>query len=119
MTTTLHAHIDTASADCDGPMYREYVVTLNDDEIAQHEAAEANGGVNDFHDLEFKARVLSSQVSFHSEFGVTVKLDSDGFEMHEQTDEGYRSSRVVWCEDETCDPEAYGQRDVYAEMMGY
>lgn len=116
MTTSLHAHIDTASTDCDGPMYREYVVTLNDDEIAQHVAAD---GVNDFHDLEFKARVLSSQVSFHSEFGVTVKVDEHGFEMHEQTDEGHRSSSVRWCEDETCDEEAYSQRDIYAEMMNY
>lgn len=119
MTTNLHAHIDTASSDCDGPMYREYVVSLNDDEVAMHDAAEANGGVNDFHDYEFKARVLSSQVSWHPLEESTVTLTQDGFTVHEPTDEGYRSSHVRWCEEDSCDPEAYSQRDVYAEMMGY
>ena len=114
----LHAHINTASADCDGPMYREYVGRPNDDEIAMHEAAEANGGWNDFSDLAFKARMLENQVSFHSEFGVTVKVNEHGFDMHEQTDEGYRSADVRWCEDEDCE-DAYSQRDVFAEMMGY
>lgn len=108
MTNTLHAHVDTASADCDGPMYREYVCQMNSDETT-----------SEFGDLEFKGRMLTNQVSFHSEFGVTVKADEHGFEMHEQTDEGYRSAHVRWCEDETCDSEAYSQRDVYAEMMGY
>lgn len=116
MTTSLHAHVSTASADCDGPMYREWVESLNDDEVAMHEKAQ---GVNDFHDLTFKERVLGNHVSFHSEFGVTVKVDAEGFTMSEQTDEGYRSAEVRWCEDEDCDPRAYSQRDVYAEMMGY
>lgn len=116
MTTNLHAHVSTASADCDGPFYRDYVTALNDDERAMHDKAQ---GVNDFHDLVFKERVLGNHVSFHSEGGVTVKVDSDGFHMHEQTDEGYRSAEVRWCEDEDCDPNAASQRDVYAEMMGY
>lgn len=116
MTSHLHAHVSTASADCDGPMYRDYVTELNDDEIAEHEKAQ---GVNDFHDLHFKERVMGNHVSFHSEFGVTVKVDAEGFTMHEQTDEGYRSAEVRWCEDESCDPRAYSQRDVFAEMMGY
>jgi len=116
MTTTLHAHVSTASADCDGPFYQEYVTELNDDERAMHEQA---NGVNDFHDLEFKARVLSNHVSFHSEAGVTVNVGQDGFSMHEQTDEGYRRADVTWCEDEACDPNAASQRDVFAEQMGY
>lgn len=116
MTTNLHAHVSTASADCDGPMYRDYVTALNDDERAMHEQA---NGVNDFHDLTFKERVLGNHVSFHSEFGVTVKVGEDGFTMSEQTDEGYRSAEVRWCEDEDCDPNAASQRDVFAEMMGY
>lgn len=116
MTTSLHAHVFTASSDCDGPMYREYVTGLNDVELAEHER---QNGINDFHDLHFKERVLGNHVSFHSEFGVTVKADSEGFTMHEQTDEGYRSAEVRWCEDEDCDPNAASQRDVYAEQMGY
>lgn len=112
----LHAHIDTASADCDGPMYREYTVFLTDEEKAASIAAD---GVNDFTDIEFRNRILTSQVSVYAvEYGVTMKADSDGFEWHEQTDEGYRSGQVRWCHDESCS-ESYSQRDIYAEMMGY
>lgn len=116
MTTNLHAHVSTASADCDGPMYRDFVSALNDDERKMHDDA---NGVRDFHDLAFKSRVLAAHVSFHSEVGVEVRMTLDGFSMVEQTDEGYRSAEVRWCEDEDCDPHAESQRDVYAEMMGY
>ena len=116
MTTTLHAHVSTASSDCDGPQYNEWVESLNVTELAQHVAA---NGVNDFHDLNFKERVLGNHVSFHSEFGVTVAVLDWGFTMHEQTDEGYRQAEVRWCEDEDCDPNAKSHRDVFAEQMGY
>lgn len=112
----LHAHVSTSSRDCDGPMYREYVETLTD---ADRLAIVAANGINDFTDLEFKARILSFHVSFHSEFGVTVRMDADGFQVSEPTDEGHRSSEVTWCENEGCDPNARWQRDVYAEAMGY
>jgi hypothetical protein len=118
MTTTLHAHVSTASRDCDGPMYREWVEAMNDDEIAEHEAAEVRG-YNDFSDLHFKGRVLSGRVSFHSERGCQVEITDRGFEVSEPTDEGYSSSEVLWCEDEDCDPNAASQRDVFAEQMGY
>lgn len=111
--TNLHAHVSTASSDCDGPMYHEYVSTLNDAERAMHEKAQ---GVNDFHDLEFKARILSNHVSFHS--NTRVEVDERGFTTHEQTDEGYRSAEVRWCEDD-CNTDARSQRDVFAEQMGY
>lgn len=97
-------------------MYREYVTELNSTEIAMHEVS---NGVNDFHDLAFKERVLGDHVAFHSEGGVTVKVTRDGFTMHEPTDEGYRSAEVQWCEDPECDTEASSQRDVFAEQMGY
>lgn len=116
MTTNLHAHVTISSRDCDGPMYDEYITALNDAEIAEHESA---NGVNDFHDLNFKARVLSNHVSFHSEYGVTVKADADGFTSYEPTDEGHRTAEVRWCEDATCDSDYVSHRDVYAEMMGY
>jgi len=107
MTTTLHAHVSTASSDCDGPMYREYVSIMNGDERK-----------SDFPDLEFKARILSNHVSFHSEAGVQARIFDGGFETQEQTDEGYRSADVRWCEDECDEAEAW-QRDVFAEQMGY
>lgn len=116
MTTNLHAHVSTASADCDGPLYRDYVTGLNHDEMTEHDET---GGINDFHDLHFKERVLGNHVSFYTEFGVEVRIHKDGFSIREQTDEGYRSADVQWCEDPDCDPNAYSQRDVYAEMMGY
>lgn len=114
MTTNLHAHVFTASADCDGPLHSHYVTALNDAELAHH--AEQDG-INDFHDLMFKERVMGNHVSFHAH--VSVSVTPSGFTMSEQTDEGYRSAEVCWCEDAKCDPHAAYQRDVYAEMMGY
>lgn len=111
----LHAHVHTASSDCDGPLYRDYTVFLNDEERLEHLRQD---GVNDFFDLHFKERILASQVSFHSEYGASVDITATGFAYREQTDEGYRSAEVTWCEDEGCG-ESYSQRDVYAEMMGY
>lgn len=111
--SNLHAHISTATSDCDGPMYRDYVVFLNDDEKAEHERQD---GVNDFHDLHFKSRILGDMVSFHSTCNVVIQ--ETGFTVGEQTEEGYRNAQAVWCEDEECTP-AYSQRDIYAEMMGY
>jgi hypothetical protein len=97
-------------------MYRDYVTEMNDDEIAMHEQA---NGVNDFSDFEFKSRVLSNHVSWSPLVHVDVRVTEDGFTTSEQTDEGGRSAEVRWCEDESCDPNAASQRDVYAEMMGY
>jgi hypothetical protein len=114
MTSNLHAHVDTSSRDCDGPQYNSWVTSLNDDEIAEHEKAQ---GINDFHDLHFKARVLSHHVSFHAEG--EVHYYPEGFTVSEPHDEGYHNVEVRWCEDEDCDPNARSHRDVYAEMMGY
>jgi hypothetical protein len=118
MTNTLHAHVSTASADCDGPMYDEYVITLNDEEIAETEQQ-----YNDFHEIHFRERVMCSIVhvtggngtlSVHSEPGGWA----DRIEWHQQTEEGYRSAEAVFCEDD-CDTGVTSHRDVYAEMMGY
>jgi len=106
-TKTLHAHVSTESADCDGPMQRTYVTTMNSDEV----------GAGEFGDLDFKSRVLSNHVSFHG--NTHVDTTKDGFHAVEQTDEGYRAASVEWCEDGTCRLDAYTQRDVFAEMAGY
>lgn len=113
---TAHAHISTASADCDGPMYRDYTVFVDDEAKAKSAACE---GINDFWDIEFRQSILTSQVSVYSvEHGLSMTATPEGFEWNEATDEGYRSGQVRWCDDEVCD-ESYSQRDVYAEMMGY
>lgn len=109
MTNNLHAHVATASSDCDGPMYRDFVQEMNDEERTNDQ----------YGDLAFKERILGNHVSFHSEFGVEVKVSAHGFVTSEQTDEGYRSADVTWCEDEECDPNAASQRDIFAEQMGY
>lgn len=109
---TLHAHVSTASSDCDGPFYREYVESLNDDE-----RAEAGKPFNDFHDLHFKERVMGNIVSFHAIDGI-MSVNPDGFTWREPTEEGYRSADVRWCTDD-CDESAAWQRDVFAEQMGY
>ena len=116
MTTNLHAHVSTASADCDGPIYRDYVTSLNDAELAEH--ADANG-VNDFHEIHIMNLVFTNHCGPYAVHQLTVKVDDDCFEWNEQTEEGYRAGEVRWCRDADCDPNAASQRDVYAEMMGY
>jgi hypothetical protein len=115
---TLHAHVSTSARDCDGGHGQDYITVPNDDE-RQEFADGQKRGYNNFADLTFKNRVLGNHVSFHSEFGVTVKVDAEGFTMSEATEEGYRAAEVRWCEDADCDPESGGQYDEYAEAMGY
>ena len=108
--TTLHAHVETAASDCDGPLYRHWVEQMTDEEKADQ-----------FGDLDFRARLLSNHVSFWPAEGaeVTVKVYRDGFDTSEPTEEGYRQSCVRWCEDADCDTAERGQRDVFAERAGY
>lgn len=116
--TTAHAHISTASADCDGPLYRDYTVFVSDEAKAKSAACD---GVNDFWEIEFRESILASQVSLTTmRDGQTgkVEITEDGFTWSRGTDEGYQSSEVRWCDDEGCG-ESYSQRDIYAEMMGY
>ena len=108
MTTTLHAHVATAAADCDGPFYRDYVTTMTEDERT-----------GEFGDIEFMNRVLTNHCSPYAiSHGLRMTATEAGFEWKEDTDEGYRAGEVYWCRDE-CDEADYHQRDVYAEMMGY
>ena len=118
MTTNLHAHVSTFARDCDGGHGNEYPMGFNDSEIAEHETA---NGVNDFSDIHFMQRVMMNVASPYAvEYGMTVKVDSEGIEVHETTDEGYRSAEVRWCRDETCDPNAQGPvYDEYAQAAGY
>lgn len=114
MNSNLHAHVSTNSRDCDGPTYDSHVVLLNDEEKAEHIKAD---GVNDFHDLHFKERVLGDIVSFHAQ--ATVRVTPLGFTYDEPTEEGFTYSEVTWCEDASCNRPATSHRDVYAEQMGY
>jgi hypothetical protein len=115
---TLHAHISTASADCDGPMYRDYVMSLNEAELAESQQDE-----NDFSDIAFRERVMCHLV--HMTGGrATLVVDSEPggwaerMACHQDTEEGYRSGEAVFCTDD-CDEDEHSQRDVFAEQMGY
>ena len=114
MGTSLHAHVARESADCDGRHGLDYIVTINSEERAEHAAA---NGINDFHDLNFKSRVLGNVVSFHAD--AEVRINAQGFGYTEVTDEGYTRAEVTWCEDESCDPDEGGQYDQFAELSGY
>ena len=111
----LHAHIDRQAADCDGPVYDYRVEVFNDAEVAEREAAQ---GINDFSDIHFMNRVLCNVASPYAAHQMTVKIDDEGIDVHEMTEEGFRSVQVRWCRDE-CDTGETRHRDIYAEMMNY
>lgn len=113
MNTNLHAHVSTASADCDGPTYRDYVEVFND-----AERAESQQEVNDFSDIHFMQRVMMNVCSPYAVHQMRITVDETGIEYSEQTEEGYRSGEVRWCRDD-CDTGEAHYRDVYAEQMGY
>jgi hypothetical protein len=101
----LHAHVTTASRDCDGDYSSGYVLEMSTLEKDDQ-----------FPDLTFKDRVMGSIVSLHGHGTLTVT--PEGLAWHEQTEEGYRAADVRWCE-EGCEGERSWQRDHRAESMGY
>jgi hypothetical protein len=103
--STLHAHAESSSRDCDGDYTSGNVY-----EMTTLEKAASLG------DLEFKDRVITNIISVHAHGTLTVK--PTGVSWHEQTDEGYRHTDVEWCEDECADKRTW-QRDHRAEAMGY
>lgn len=104
---TIHAHIDNASQDCDGPVYRSRVEAMTDAERA-----------GEFSEIHFRERVLLSEISVYAVQDATLNVDANGFYWSENTDEGYRSATVRWC-NAPCDLGEKSYRDVYAEQMGY
>lgn len=118
----LHAHIYTYTTDCDGPISRDYVMTMNDDELAGQDEP------NWFGDIDFVNRVAVSIASFYATCrgGVlTVKVLDDEygnekrFTWSEDTEEGSRCNTAIICEAESCDLDASSYRDHRAESMGY
>lgn len=106
-TSTLHFHVETSSTDCDGRLDRDYITTINEGED----------------EYGFKARVLSSLVSWSYENRVVFNdEDSEGgteIEVSYQHDEGRFYGEARLCRNEDCDHSKAGQRDHYAEAMGY
>lgn len=113
MNNNLHAHVSTSSADCDGPQYNSFVEVFNDEEVA-----ESMKEVNDFSEITFMNRVLTNRCSPYAVHQMRVTMDDEGFEWHEDTEEGYRAGEVKWCRDD-CDTDERHHRDVFAESMNY
>jgi hypothetical protein len=119
MSQHTHAHVSVSSRDCDGGHGYEYVATLNDDERAEHERQD---GVNDFHEINFRSRIVGNVVNSYAieeGFTGTLTVTAFGLDYHEPTEEGFTSTEVRWCEDESCNPDQSSQYDQYAEMDGY
>jgi hypothetical protein len=113
--THLHAHMDSRSRDCDGPLDRNWVATMPDAE---------DGASDDDREFAFRRQVLASVVNIQPLHTGTLTVTSfeDGtsrLSWHEETDEGFHAVEATFCTDETCDLGASGQRDYYAEAMGY
>ena len=117
--SNLHAHISQTSSDCDGRYENDYVIGLTAEEFAESQQA-----VNDFHAITFRERVMCSLVHVTGGFGTLVVHSESGewadrMAWSQNTEEGFRHNEAVFCEDESCDPEATRHRDHSAEAMGY
>lgn len=101
---TLHAHVETSSADCDGTHSRGYVDVMDVSERCET-----------FGDLSFKERIARSIISFTGRG--TLNVNEYGVQWMEETEEGYRHVVATWCE-KMCELQTW-QRDHRAEEMGY
>jgi hypothetical protein len=116
--STLHAHVSTTATDCDGRIDNDYVLTMNEAEIA-----ESQQQYNDFSDIHFRERVIGSimhltggpgTLTVHSEPGTWA----DRVVWEQETEEGGRNNMALFCEDD-CDEAETRYRDHRAESMGY
>lgn len=111
--SNLHAHVETYEVDCDGPISRDYVLTLQD---AERE--------DQYGDIDFHRRVTGTIINTYSllsEGNLKVTKLNDGstrLSWSEVTDEGHRNAEATFCTDE-CNLTAHGYRDHRAESMGY
>jgi hypothetical protein len=110
----LHAHIETAQRDCDGLYTSGYMMPLTNEEIE-----ESKKEVNDFHEIHFMNRIMGLVACPYAILRATVKIDEDGIEVREDTEEGFRNTEVRWCKDESCTEGSPWQRDHTAEAAGY
>lgn len=117
MTTTsnLHAHVSTHATDCDGPIYREYIMRVDPERDQQF---------GDDGEIGFRERMLCHIVGVYTCFDGTLTVTSDEWagltkilDWSEKTEEGARSSRVEFCTDQCEDVSSF--RDIYAEQMNY
>lgn len=108
-TSTIHAHFNSSSMDCDGQIDRSYVVKARQGED----------------DLDFHDRIVSLVVSTYALMSqATLQVtrlgdDEVRLDWSEPTDEGYRSTEAVICNRDDCDENETTYRDHRAEEAGY
>lgn len=117
--SNLHAHFESYSTDCDGAISRDWIVTMNEEELAGQDQD------NWFGEIEFHDRVVSAVVNTYSSFRggrLEVTLDDEyglpTLEWSEATEEGGRHTSATLCKDD-CNTTYHGYRDHRAEEMGY
>lgn len=98
--TTLHAHVETSTADCDGRYNNDYVSRPTTDED----------------DYSFMVRRMSMDTSPNAR-QATLTVDNDGYVWSENTEEGFVNVQVRWCREDCADDTRY--RDHTAEAAGY
>lgn len=119
MSSQLHAHVDTYTTDCDGPIARDYVMVMSEDELSGQDQP------NWFGDIEFHNRVVAHVVNTYSSFRgghLEVSVDDEYGNVTllwaEPTEEGGRRMEARFCTDD-CDETEEHYRDYRAESMGY
>lgn len=108
----LHAHIETESVDCDGPVTRNYILTMTDKESA-----------DTFGDIDFHKRVAAEMVTSYGLFqaGRLLVTKTEHFvtlEWFEEAEEGVRHRVATICDDD-CDLLETVYQDHRAEEAGY
>ena len=106
MTTSLHAHFDTASRDCDGLYTHDWIEPIREDED----------------DLDFHNRIVSLVVNTYSLMeNAELKVERVAGDVRmtwtEPTEEGFRSTEATFCTDD-CELVSHF-RDHTAEAAGY
>lgn len=105
---TLHAHYESYATDCDGPISRDFVLDMYDDED----------------EYAFQQRVLLAVVSTHTFHGGKLEVVNDDeyslmrYVWSEATEEGGRHVEATFCTDD-CDLTETSYRDYQAEAAGY
>jgi hypothetical protein len=100
---TIHTHVESAASDCDGPIERHHI-----DERRLED-------VFNLYDIPLTpAGTFSHDSTYDEDLGETLYT----LRISTPTEEGYTSTDYRECGD-PCDLDERGQRDHYAEAMGY
>lgn len=110
----IHAHVETASQDCDGRYTGGHLMVPTFEEQS-----------SEFGDIEFHHRVVSQAVNTYSLMDsgtLTVNKMEDGdvrLSWSEATEEGFRQTEITICTDDCDLGDSPWQRDHSAEAAGY